>query len=205
MTTGGVAKTSPGEIVEVRVVVTASILLLISVVALTCIYVKEPTWQPGIRFFGGAAGVAAGILSAYYVGRGLKVTIEQRDRALKDDKITTAFDLARCWNDPNLTQLRAEWRGVLDEVDGKTGDEVCEILRDRQKRTVATDVLNFFEELAYAARSETADIETLRNILRSIVERYYSAMSPWIDRHRRDKHQPTAFEHLEWLRNQWKQ
>jgi hypothetical protein len=193
-----------GKIVQVRVVVTASILLLVSVVALTYLFVKEPAWQSSIKFFGGASGVAAGILSAYYVGRGLKVTIEQRDRALTDDKISRAFSLARCWNDPNLTELRARWRAVLDEVDRKTGDEVCEILRDHGKRTVATDILNFFEELAYAAESGTADIDTLRNLLRSVVVRYFDAMLPWIERHRRDKHQPTAFEHLEWLRNQWK-
>ena len=201
---GNGSKKSPGDVVKLNVVVTFALLLAIAVIVLTWIFAAKPSWQPAMKFLGAATGVAAGILSAYYIGSGLKVTIEQRDQSLLDEKISRAFKFARSWNDPNLTDLRAKWRAVLDEVDGKTGDEVCHILTDHAKRTVATDVLNLFEELAYAARSGVADIETLRNVLRSIVERYFSAMEPWITRHRRDKHQPTAFEHLEWLRNEWK-
>ncbi|PYX63774.1 MAG: hypothetical protein DMG78_31300 [Acidobacteria bacterium] len=27
---------------------------------------------------------------------------------------------------------------------------------------------------------------------------------PWIDRYRKDKNQPTAYEHFQWLTNLWK-
>jgi Domain of unknown function (DUF4760) len=195
---------SPGQIVKLEVPLTVSILLLVSVIVLTIIFVWKPTWRPGIEFLGAATGVAAGILSAYYIGRGLKITIEQRDKALIDERIARAFGLAQRWNEPSFAQVREHWRSLVDEIDEQNANEVCAILEDMHKKTVAADVLNFFEELAYAARSGVAEMETLKNIHRSIVVRYYSVISPWIDKIRRDGPQPTAYEHFEWLRNQWK-
>jgi hypothetical protein len=194
---------SPGEIVKLHVPVTASILLIVAVALLTVLYSQEPTWRSNIRFLGAATGVAAGILSAYYVGHGLKITIEQRDRSLTAEKISRAFLLASRWNEPNLAKLREDWRAIVTEVSGENENDVCDILEaDGHKKTVASDVLNFFEELAYAARSGVADMDTLKNVHRSIVLRYYAAITPWIARIRRD--QPTAYEHFEWLRDQWK-
>ncbi|PYU48167.1 MAG: hypothetical protein DMG48_21220 [Acidobacteria bacterium] len=195
----------PGQILKVQVPVTASLLLLLAVTALTLLYVFEQNWRHEIEFFGISTGVAAGLLSAFYVGQALKITIEQRDRALTDDKIARAFSFALRWNDPNFAQLRADWRAVLDELDAKTDDEICDFIRGEHKnKTVVADVLNFFEEMSYAAKSGVADTLTLRNIFRSIGVRYYTSLSPWIDRYRKDKHQPTAYEHFQWLTNNGK-
>jgi hypothetical protein len=192
----------PGEIIKLQVTVTASIVLFVAVLLLTLLYVKEESWRPAIVFAGTGFGIEAGILSAYYVGRGLKVTIEQRDKALTEEKISRAFVLASRWNEPNFAKLREDWRALVTEVTGKDEHAVCEILeRDHHKQTVASDVLNFFEELAFAARSGVAEMDTLKNVHRSIVIRYYSAILPWIARIRRN--QPTAYEHFEWLRNKW--
>jgi hypothetical protein len=196
---------APGEIVRLELTVTISVLMFIGIVALTVLYVEFPNWQPIIRFSGSAAGIAAGILSAFYVGRGLRITIEQRDSLLRDDKVSIAFKVAARWSDPNLVKLREQWRNLLKEMDGKTDGEACNVLvNDAHKKTVAADVLNLFEEISFAARCGYADMDTLKNILRSVVVHHYSTISPWIDRVRRDKRQPTAYEHFEWLRNQWK-
>ncbi|MFZ0819447.1 MAG: DUF4760 domain-containing protein [Candidatus Acidiferrales bacterium] len=199
------SSTSPGEIAKLEFPVTVSVLLLIAVLGLTAGFIWLPTWRLQIEFFGIAAGVAAGILSAYYVGQGLKITIEQRDKAAIDERISRAFGLASRWNEPNFAKLREDWRALLKEIDGQTEAEICRILDgDLHKTTVTVDVLNFFEEVAYATRTGVADIDTLRNIHHSIVVHYFTTISPWIDKRRRDKKQQTAFEHLEWLANQWK-
>ncbi len=196
---------SPGEIFKLEFPVTVSVLLLIAIVGLTACFVWLPAWRPQVEFFGISAGVAAGILSAFYVGRGLQITIEQRDRALNDDKISRAFAFAHRWNDPTFAELREDWRALLKEIDGNGEAEICRILDgDHHKQTVAADVLNFFEEVSYAARTGVADMETLRQIQHSVVVHYFSTISPWIEKRRRDKKQQTAFEHLEWLANQWK-
>lgn len=196
---------NPGEIMKLEVPVTASILLFIAIVLLTFLYIKEATWRPGIKFFGASAGIAAGVLSAFYVGRGLKITIEQRDRLLADDAISRAFVFVQRWNDPNFASLRSDWRELLDEIEGKTGTEICSTLKgNHKKRTTVADVLNFFEEMSYAAKSGVANEETLRLLLPSVVERYFSAIWPWVERLRTDRHQPTLYEHFEWLRNKWK-
>lgn len=196
---------SPGKIMTLKLPITVGLLLFVGAIVLTYFFATQLSWRPEIEFFGAAIGVAAGILSAYYVGRGLSVTIEQRNRSLTTEKISKAFELAQRWNEPNFAKLRGEWRALLSEIDGKEESEVCKLLdNDHGRRTVAIDVLNYFEEVAYAARSGVADLETLKNVHRSITIHYYSAISPWIDKRRRDRHQPTAYEHFEWLKEQWK-
>jgi hypothetical protein len=205
MKLGGAKSLSPGQVVKLEVSITISILLVIGVVLLTLGFYFEPTWRPTIEFFGAAIGVAAGILSAYYIGGGLRITIEQRDSALSDERISRAFAFAERWNAPTFAQLREDWRKLLNELDGKQNHEACKVLLDDpHKQTVAADVLNFFEEIAYAVKSGVADGETLKKVHRSIVVRYYSTISPWIESVRRDQNQPSAYEHLEWLKNQWK-
>ena len=94
---------------------------------------------------------------------------------------------------------------LLKEISGKGDSEACTLLaNDEHKKTVAADVLNFFEELAFAVRSGFADNETLKKIHRGLALHYYSVISPWINRIRKDNHQQTAYEHFEWLRDAWK-
>jgi hypothetical protein len=198
-------KTPPGELVKIQFPVTVSLLLVLAVVTLTGLWIECPTWRNGINFFGVASGIAAGLLSAFYVGKALQVTIHQRDKSLTDDKISRAFALAIRWNEPNMAPLRREWRALLEEIEQRNGDQVCDVVKsDIKKRTVVSDVLNFFEEMAYAAKSEVADVETLREIFGSIAVRYFNQISPWIHRYRTDKNQSSAYIHFEWLYNKWR-
>lgn len=198
---------APGQLLKLKfnITITISIALTIAVAILTYLYVTRPSWHSALEFSGAAVGVAAGMLSAYYIGRGLKITIEQRDTALKDEKISRAFVYLQRWNEPSFAAVRSQWRELVDEIEGKSDPEICAILKiSHPKRTTTADVLNFFEEVSYAARSGVADVETLRFLLRSVVERYFSAIWPWVEHRRTTRHQPTLYEHFEWLREQWK-
>lgn len=194
----------PGEILRLEVPISVSVTLILAVAILTIVYSMWTDARSTIKFLGASIGVAAGVLSAYYIGRGLRVTIEQRDRALTDEKISRAFGLLSRWNDPNFAELRKKWRVLLEEIEGKTDDQVCEVIAPHiDKRTVIADVLNFYEEMGYAARSGVVDLETLKQLFKSIVIRYYTSIRPWIEKYRKEKHQETAFEHFEWLKKQW--
>ena len=123
----------PGQPGKLRLPLEISlpVALGILVVLLTVMYAFNKDWRPTITFFGTATAVAAGISSAYYVAlkvratvEQLRITVEQRDRAIKDQKVSLALDFLRRWNDPNFATLRAEWRKLLREVDGKTPDEI---------------------------------------------------------------------------------
>jgi len=196
---------SPGQILKVQIPITVSVIVVLGVIVMTWLYAHKPNSRPTIAFLGAGMGVAAGVVSAFYVGKALKITIEQRARDLTDQKIARAFAFLERWNDPNFATLRSEWRKVLDEFEGRGSDALCaELQKSHERRTVVVDVLNFFEELSYAGQSGVADLSTLKALFRTILERYFSALKPWIEKHRNDKHQPTAYEHFEWLRDQWK-
>ena len=74
---------------------------------------------------------------------------------------------------------------------------------DMEKRTVVADVLNFFEEMAYACRSGAADLTTLRTVFNFVALKYYRTARPWIE-FRRKEESAQAWAEFEWLCDQWK-
>lgn len=195
----------PGDLGALRIPIKLWVLLGVLIVLFTGIYHFWVAGRSTITFFGVATGVAAGIVSAYYISRGLKVTISQREQALADSRLAVAFDFMKRWDDAHFADQKAEWRRLIDELENKKPSEICDILgSDHDKRTVTVDILNFFEEVGYSAKRGLADIEALEGLFKSIVIKYYNTAEPWIQEHRTNKPQPTAYEHFEWLRNKWR-
>lgn len=134
----------------------------------------------------------------------MRATVHQRSDQLHQERVARAFEFLRCWNDPNLAEMRGIWRSVVREASGKTDHDVVAIFkRDAATKTAVSDILNFFEEMAYAARVGVADITTLKKTMKSVVVHYWSISDAFIEQHRTDKSQPSAHEHFEWLAKKW--
>jgi hypothetical protein len=197
----------PGQVIQVpRFSVTWSFVAALSVIFLTALYYwGDQRRQDTLEFFIWASGVCGGLLSAYYVWEGLKTTVAQREELRKERSIDEALTFICRWNDPGLARTRERWRKLGREIAESNVQNLPEfVAADMERRTVVADVLNFYEEMAYAARRGTADITTLRELFDTVVLDYYETYRPWVAHRRKADGKPTAWEHLEWLYDQWK-
>lgn len=88
-------------------------------------------------------------------------------------------------------------KGQLDQ----SQNDVALIKDNIEIRTVVADVLNFFEEMGYAAKSGAADLQTLEPFSGLAVD-YYRTTQAWI--HYRQKETQDGWKEFEWLCDQWK-
>lgn len=179
-------------------------------------YYKLPAYHDLIIFIALAGTGAATSVSAYYAAQSLlagrddaaeALVREQQhaDHATNKERVETAFDYIRRWNDPLFTRTKRQWRIVLAEARAKPADTWKVLDADASKRSIVQDVLNHFEEMALAVRMERADDETLRNYFDHVLIDYYSTFEEWIKKMRIEMHNPTGYAELEALKNRWSQ
>lgn len=152
-----------------------------------------------------AAAVGAGSLSAYYVWAGLKTSVAQRNAIIREEKINRAIAYLTRWNDGSNSDVRIKWQAVLAELESEPPLTPATLLTDMGKRAVVASVLNFCEEMGYAARTGSADKETLEALFKGLYLRYFKATRPWIEFRRTGAGgSAKAWSHFEWLCDQWK-
>jgi hypothetical protein len=152
-----------------------------------------------------ASAVGAGSLSAYYVWAGLKTSVAQRNEILREEKVNRAMAYLTRWNDGSNSEVRTKWLAILAQLEATPPLAPASLLADMEKRAVVASVLNFCEELGYAARTRAADMKTLEELFKGLCLRYYKATRPWIEFRRTGSNGSSkAWSHFEWLHDQWK-
>jgi hypothetical protein len=194
----------PSTLGTIKFPVLTSGLLLIGVVIFTAVFHCKKEWRDTMTFGIAAGALATGALGAYYVGRALLQTIQQRSESITDQKIARAFEFHRRWNDPALAQIKANFRELIDSGKAHMPDHVEELIAaDKAKKTAVVEVLNFFEELAIAVHTGVADGDTLYRGFRGPLREYHATLEPWIKQHRSSKKRPTMWIELEKLLEKW--
>ncbi|MDA2924637.1 DUF4760 domain-containing protein [Acidobacteria bacterium AH-259-L09] len=192
------------QFVEIRFPVNYSVALGIAVVILTLAYWYFD-YSKTVQFLAIAAGVAAGILSAIYVGRGLASAAAQRQAEVEARRVAGAFDFARRWNDPRLEEIRKTYGFARRSAKGKAPDQIDQILEKQvDLKEAVLAVLNFFEEMSIAVSTKTADEETLKRFFKTMVLICYNTLSPWITDRRRRLNRPRIWQDFEKLFDRWK-
>lgn len=194
----------PGKFGFVSFPVTASTLLAIVVLLAAGVYAFYKPSRDLLGALGRGFGVGAGILSAYYVSKGLEMTVTQRTQGIRDRKISKAFHYIDSWNHPTFSDTKQKRRAILRELKGKSSEEVEQFLEQNlDKRTIVVDVLNFFEGMALAANEGIADDRTLQRALRGALTAYFESFKPWIEKDRAAKSRPRIYLELENLVKRW--
>jgi hypothetical protein len=181
-----------GNLFDVRFPVKASILLSLLVILAGALYWYYPKWHELLVFMGAGFVMAGTALSAYYIGKGLDVTIEQRNASAEYERVAKAFRFLERWNDPHNHEARAKWRDTIEELRGRNVDDIDGILSDKTKKAVVVDALNFFEEMALAANRGLADDSTLMGMFHTLMNEYHGILEGWIKKHRAVKNRPKA-------------
>jgi hypothetical protein len=197
------AQDTPGTLGHVKFPLTASFVLALAVIGVTWLFYEFPSQRETYKFGIDAATLAAGVLSAYYVGKSLLQGVQQRDRGLDEAKVATARHFCERWNNPDLAQMKDVFRQIIES--GRAHDAVFveNELIDKGKRIVVVEVLNFFEEMALVANMKVADEPTLKRFFCGALKSYHSTLSPWMQKHRASKARPTMWCEIDTLVGRW--
>jgi hypothetical protein len=163
--------------IRVRWLVLALICVSAVLILLTALYNHSnesvrPTITFGCSMFAAAMAVAALVYNAE-VNRTNKKTRQSE----------AAARLMERWNQPAFIQLRFEWRTLLSELDDHS-DPVQKIGSDLRNRYLVIEMLAFFEEVAIAVDTESANEEMLNRFFGYHIPRAFMLCKPWVDHYR---------------------
>lgn len=193
----------PGQFGKVSFPITASLILFVLCCVVTWLFYTYSAQRETFKFGIEAVTLAAGMLSAYYIGQGLLQTVQQRDRGLKDSQIATACRFMERWNNPELASTKDIFRQIIDSGKAHNAQYVQNELQDAAKRIVVVEVLNFFEEVALIANMGLADDVTLKRYFIGALGSYHTTLSPWIQTHRASLARPTMWCEIDELLKRW--
>jgi hypothetical protein len=170
-----------GELVEVKFPVGISLILFLMVCLGGIIFWYYPKFRDELTFFGVAFGMAGGVVAAYYIGRTLQITVNQRDELLDAERVNKAFSYIHRWNATPFDD-RKHFRALMSKIRHFSPPEITKQLdADQADRAIVVDVMNFFEEMSIAINEGLADEETLVKFFRGMLELYYQRFSDWIE------------------------
>lgn len=195
---------SPGQVVSIGVVLTLSTILALIVGALTYVYHTKMVDRETLTFAVGAAATAAGILAAFYIGKGLQGTIEQHQIASHEDSVAAALAFSPLWNDPRRAKQREAWRALIRQCRETSSAEgkITLFNAGDDSRSLTYDVLNFFEHMSDSVRREHADFDTISATFGDMVKEYWGQSEAYVKRLRTNENIFALYEQLEWLFNQ---
>jgi hypothetical protein len=188
----------PGELWEWRPTFrfTIGLVLFSGATVLSIAYWRNPTWRDEIKFIGAALGVAGGLQSAYYAQRSLRNNVEEK-------RLSVACEYFEKFYGPENKAMREKWREISEEIRGLRAHEVLRVIGDDpEKRITVSDILNHWEQVGYAAKRERIDVRAASDLMGSVIRRTYEILQPWLEEHRRQAGQPTAWEHFQWIYEQ---
>jgi hypothetical protein len=193
----------PGRFGRVTFPITASLILGALCVVVIWLFCEYPTQRITLKFGIETVTLAAGMLSAYYIGQGLFQTVTQLEKGLKDAQIITACRFMERWNAPDLAATKGSFRGIIESGKAHDAGYVQNLLSDDGQRTVVVEVLNFFEEVALSANIGLADDATLSRYFGGALRSYHTTLSPWIQTHRASKARPKMWCEIDNLLHRW--
>ena len=125
--------------------------------------------------------LAKDLFVAFLTVTAIGVAAENIRRTAVAARAAVALRFVERWNDPNLAPFRKAWHALYDELRTQPPAVVHQRLQDDDDaRTTATDILNFFEEIAHAINAGAADRALLDRVLGETICGYYTAVAPWV-------------------------
>lgn len=152
-----------------------------------------------------AIAFAAAVLAATGAMLAAVNALDARVAALLQAKVTVAMDYGHRWNNPDFSRAKEGGREMLRAFKGLTIEQQKKWFEENAIRwAYVVDVLNFFESMAAAVRTDYADEETLKRLFRSLLAEYWHAMKAFMERRRAERLNPRLMQEMEWLFERWK-
>lgn len=155
--------------------------------------------------FRAAIGFGATLFIASITIASILVTAENLRRGIQERKAVAAARFIERWNDPRLRDLKDAWRVIFKKLKNLEPDDAAKRLADDEEdRGTATEVFNYFEEMAVAINTGAADEDLLRRVFSTVILNYFYAAEPWIQRHRKMQGNFGYYIEIEQVIQRWK-
>jgi len=144
------------------------------------------------------------LMGAIYLARGLILTAQQREDAIRQKKAENAWRYLERWNNPQYHYVKMAGVKVIKMNETEKAETVTvKINEDGTFRSNVTDLLNFFEEMAIAINMGVADEDTLKRSFRGLLHLYCMALEDFIKQRRSKFNNPRIFLEIENLYTRW--
>jgi Domain of unknown function (DUF4760) len=181
-------------------------------------YIAFPDARAILTFTLAALASLAALISAYYVGQGLRESAAEARRAAENAKKAAAdaergerFNRAMFytgrWGDPQLATARTAFREILDGLHGD--EDAGEKIREKVEQSRAVEAsliacMNLLEDLALAVHEDMVDEEIVYRYYNTTVRWCWETLGPWV-KQVRQRRGPRIYTELEDLYNSWSQ
>ena len=172
--------------------------------AFVAAFIFLPTYRPAIIFGASSLGGLSALAGAFYLARGLIVTAQQQEDAMRRKEVENALQCLERWNNPQFHHVKIAAGKVIEILEKQDAGAVAtQVTGDATFRSNVTDVINFFEEMAIAIYSNIADEDTLKRGFRGLVHLYWMALQDFAEQRRQRFSNPRIFIEFENLHKRW--
>lgn len=176
------------------------------------IFIAMPEHRNTIIFACSVVAASATVASTFYIGRGLRLTIESEEK-------TRTLEFIRRWNSSEYFYAKRHLRSILKPVENSPYKEKFravdthlnngpENLNEQSNRhnfhQNIVDILNFLEEICLSIESKFVDEEILKKYFKGILINNYDLLNPWIQRRRQETNDPELYIYLEDTCRKWR-
>lgn len=185
------------------------IAILLSITAISIYSVFSKDGKEISDFTVKTFGVAAGIVSALYVGDNINNAAAARREEEELRKTDRALKYISKWNDPSFYMVRdvvSSITPIIKQEDDANKhsrlvyDHVCENYSLDQK---VNDILNFLEEISIAVNKDLVNQDLIKEFFSFIFERYAFVFAYYINEKRRLRNNTSMYKNFTELNDKW--
>ena len=159
----------------------------------------------GIIIFGASSlGALSALAGAIYLARGLILTAQQQEDAMRQRKIENAWQYLERWNNPQYHYVKMAGVKVIRINETEKPEAVtAKINEDETFRSNVADLLNFFEEIAIGVSMGAVNEDPLKRAFRGLLNLYCMALQDFIEERRKKFNNPRIYNEIENLHKRW--
>lgn len=188
-----------GQLAQVNISIAISAVLLIGGAAFVGVFIIFEQHRELVKFVAAVVGGGTAIYSAYFVGLGLRLKLDQerKERTFKQLAELSREDSVRVrkWLEQKV--------GNQDSVAQK--ELYRQVIDDEQLLGAITTLLSVFEDIALAIKHEHLDEEVLHESIAYMVQWHYQHLRFYMDQHRAATGRDTLFSDFEALYRSWRE
>lgn len=187
---------SAATLFNLNVNITISLVIFSFGAVLIAGFIVFPCQQENIKFIGAVIGGLSALYSAYYVGKTLRLQVNEQ-------RVRNSFRLLEALNDPDLIKARATLDTDFSHTQTAPVQQYDIIVKNLQLHIAVKSLLTIFTHASIAIKKDHADEMSLFMALDTLLPYTFSMLKPYVDEVRKIRGNDKVYKNAEDLANSW--